>query len=460
MTLDYHSLFKLHNNYIENSILQERVLYADITRLIHKFQKNINIGAKTIGNSIEEREINLITLGSGKRKILAWSQMHGDEPTATAALFDLINFLTANDQFNEIRNYILSEIELNVIPMLNPDGAEKHIRENSFNIDINRDALRKTSNESKLLWDLAGKIKPQFAFNLHDQNSYYTAGRTNNTAAISLLAPPIDYDKNVNDARLKSMQVIVKIYEALANFYPNNIARYNDDFEPRAFGDNFTINGISSILIESGYLKNDNNKSVIRKLNFIALISALKTIADNDFKKNQEREYFAIPENYSLLFDLLIRNVIIVYNGKKFQIDIGIKREKTFDPSTGKFYYTGKIAEVGDLSIYYGIEEYNLEGFFVKPAKIYDSNYSNKSLHELLSEGYGYIKRNSTNLNTFTSEPINYLTYSNFKNRIAADEYANMIFYQNEKTKYIVLNGFFEDVSNFQNKILNGVVIH
>jgi len=349
--------------------------------------------------------------------------------------------------------------------MLNPDGAEKHTRENSFNIDINRDAVRKESYESKLLWELAENIKPIFAFNLHDQNSYYTAGRTNNTAAISLLAPPIDYDKNVNDTRLKSMNVIVKIYETLATFYPNNISRYNDDFEPRAFGDNFTINGISSILIESGYLYNDSDKSIIRKLNFVALVSALKAIADNDFNMNVEAKYFTIPENYSMLFDLLIRNVYVEHNGKKFKIDIGIKREKIFDLSSGKFYYTGKIAEVGDLSIYYGIEEYNLKGLYVEPAKIFDSGDNlaipeNESIKKMLREGIAYIRTSENNFNSFTNHPMNLIFSPNFNSMIASEEYANLIFYKDDKIKYIILNGFFEEVDNFQNKILNGVVIH
>ena len=46
-----------------------------------------------VGESFEGREIHLIRIGSGSDKILLWSQMHGDEPSATPALFDMLHYL-------------------------------------------------------------------------------------------------------------------------------------------------------------------------------------------------------------------------------------------------------------------------------------------------------------------------------------------------------------------------------
>ena len=45
------------------------------------------------GRSYLGRPVHLLTLGRGERKILLWSQMHGDEPSATPALLDLADFL-------------------------------------------------------------------------------------------------------------------------------------------------------------------------------------------------------------------------------------------------------------------------------------------------------------------------------------------------------------------------------
>ena len=45
-----------------------------------------------IGASVEGRSINHLWFGSGRLHVLLWSQMHGDEPTATAALFDIFEY--------------------------------------------------------------------------------------------------------------------------------------------------------------------------------------------------------------------------------------------------------------------------------------------------------------------------------------------------------------------------------
>lgn len=365
----FNSLFNNYEEYREQKLNTEIIKHADVVKLINEIQKKNLFLIEKPGHSVEGREIFSISLGNGKTKVLAWSQMHGNEGTATAALFDLLNFFGAADIFNKFRTDLLSKISFHFIPMLNPDGAEKFKRENAFNIDLNRDTLRLESPESKILWQYADKIQPEFGFNLHDQNSYYTTGRRNKTSAISLLAPPADYVKSINYVREKSMQVICKVYEALSNFIPEQIARYRDDFEPRAFGDNFTKKGISTILIESGFYKGDPDKSFIRKLNFVALLSAFRSIAEKDFDEVNYTKYFDIPENEQLLFDLLLRNLTLNYNGNKFTIDIGITREKFLDESTDKFFYKSKIAELGDLSIFYGIEEYDLNGYEVTSNK-------------------------------------------------------------------------------------------
>jgi len=328
--------------------------------------KNI-FRVETLGESIDGKEIFSVVFGEGETKILAWSQMHGDEPTATAALFDLFNFFSSKDQYDDLRKAFLKKITFYFIPMVNPDGAEMFTRENAFNVDLNRDALRLQSYESKILWDYAEKIEPEFGFNLHDQNSYYTAGRSSYASAISLLAPPMNHVKSINYIREKSMQVICRINEALSLFIPQNIARYKDDYEPRAFGDNFTKNGISIILIESGYYKNDFKKDFVRKLNFIALLSAFNSIAEKDYENIDHKKYFDIPENEELLFDLLLRNLTLNYNGRNFKIDIGINREKKRNKESQSFYYKSKIADLGDLSIFYGIEEHDLIGYQVIP---------------------------------------------------------------------------------------------
>ncbi len=363
-------LFDYYETIKEKRIDSYFIPHRQIPELLNELNGHKIFQIEKIGKSVEQKEIYSIVFGKGKIKVLVWSQMHGDEPTATAAIFDLLNFFAKNDSFNDLKENILNKLTFHFIPMLNPDGAEKFKRENSFNIDLNRDAARLQSDESQLLNEYVKKIQPDFGFNLHDQNSYYTAGRTNNPTAVSLLAPPMDYVKSINYVREKSMQIIVKVFSTLSVFAPQKIARYKDDHEPRSFGDRFSKNGISTILIESGFYKDDDNKNFIRKLNFIAMISAFRSVAEKSYEKINYTKYFAIPENDELLFDLLLRNLTMNYNGRNFLVDAGIKRTKKLDVQTKKFFYESTIAEIGDLSIFYGIEEHDFHGYEIKAEKL------------------------------------------------------------------------------------------
>ncbi|MBI3123104.1 MAG: peptidase M14 [Ignavibacteriales bacterium] len=360
------NLFDSYNAYKAANIRSDFISHQELKDKIATLKQNASFSVEQIGESVDRREIFSIKIGKGKTKILAWSQMHGDEPTATAALLDIFNFLSAKDSFDSLRKSILQNLEIHFIPMLNPDGAARYQRENAFNIDLNRDASRFQSDESQLLWKYAEKFKPEFGFNLHDQNSYYTAGRSNNPSAISLLSPPMDHVKSINYTREKSMQVILKIREALEQFIPGQIARYSDDYEPRAFGDNLTRAGIGVILIESGFYRNDCNKDFVRKLNFISLLTAFETIIEKIYEKLFYADYFDIPENMKMLFDLLLRNLKLEFNGRTFVVDVGINRTKKYDLQKQEFYYEGTIAELGDLSVFYGIEEENLEGYSIQ----------------------------------------------------------------------------------------------
>ena len=181
----YSKLFDAYDNYKELALTKRRFKHSDILPLIRQlsFEKSI------IGESFEGREIFKIKLGQGKRRILLWSQMHGNEATATMAIFDILNFLTSQeDYFQDFRKEILENMELHFVPMLNPDGAERFVRRTAQGIDMNRDALALQCPESKLLKGLVVDLQPEFSFNLHDQNIRYSAGNSSEQATISFLA--------------------------------------------------------------------------------------------------------------------------------------------------------------------------------------------------------------------------------------------------------------------------------
>ena len=180
--------FKDYTRYQEKSLNIRRFKHADIQPLIEELKREPGFGVKKLGKSIEGRSISMISLGTGKTTVLLWSQMHGDESTATMAIFDLLNYFISNKG-------LLDKINLHFIPMLNPDGAEQFTRRNAIGIDINRDAMRLQSPESRILKAARDSLKADFGFNLHDQSKYYNAENTEKPATISLLAPAYNEEK-------------------------------------------------------------------------------------------------------------------------------------------------------------------------------------------------------------------------------------------------------------------------
>ncbi|MEL6277238.1 MAG: peptidase M14, partial [Bacteroidota bacterium] len=198
-----------------------------------------------------------------------------------AALLDIFKFLGAADEkYADLRELLRTNLTLTFLPMLNPDGAQRFTRRNALGVDLNRDALRLQSPESRILKEERDRLQAEWGFNLHDQSIYYGVGfPAEQVAAISILAPAFDWEKTVNAQREDAMQLIGLMNRYWQVAAPEKIGRYNDDFEPRAFGDNLQKWGTRTILIESGGWPGDREKQYIRQLNFVSLLSALHSIA-------------------------------------------------------------------------------------------------------------------------------------------------------------------------------------
>ncbi len=464
--LQINEIYSRYDTYSEKSLSGRIIKVENIMPLLKEFSAKHLFEVKVIGNSVKGKPVHSIKFGHGKTKVLMWTQMHGDEPTATKAVFDLLNFLSAADDFENLRKTIFKNLTVQIIPMLNPDGAEIFTRENALNIDINRDAKRLQSPEAKILWDIREKFNPDFGFNLHDQNNRYSAGKTFKSAVISMLAPPYNKKKTVDKTRKKAMQIIVDIRRELKKFVPGHIARYNDDFEPRAFGDNFMRRGTSTILIESGGWKDDDDKEFVRKMNFLAFISALSSIASKSYKESRFKEYYRIPENEKILFDVLLRNLIRKINGCEHIVDIGINRTEQVDEN-GRIFYKGTIGDLGDLSTFFGYEEYDLEGFEIKKAEYFSEKFRNienieiKNIDRELQNGKMIILVNEKIPRDRPFElPILVINENdNFDNLIKTDCPAFFSICKDNKNNYSVVNGFFRDNFITSSQKTNGIVM-
>lgn len=460
-------LYSAYSSFQEKSLTQRRFKQDLVNTLIDKRRDNPAYEIKKAGESFEGRPIHYLKIGTGPRKILLWTQMHGDEATATMACFDILNFLEEkDDEFDAVRKLILAETTLYFVPMLNPDGAECFQRRNAQNIDINRDALHLQAPESRILKELQQTLQPEFGFNLHDKNPRYSVGNTSKLATISFLATAYDQERTVNAVREKAIQVIVEMNRMLQNYIPGAVGRWNEEHEPRAFGDNIQKWGTTLILIESGGYVGDPEKQYIRKLNFMAILTALQSISENSFVQEGREEYYKLPENSRYIFDFLIRNVTVKEHGKTYQTDLGIDRSEVNYENATKFFYQSKIEDYGDLSIYFGSEEFDATGYTLENGKTLTVSYSEITQlekfdpWELLKEGYTYIKTDLTSEGIFfTKLPLHILMDKSAPTSAPTfEDIATFILTQNGEVKFAVVNGFLYDLSMEAPFFYNGVI--
>lgn len=301
-TLSIDTLNKLYNEQKEKDLFGKWITFNDIKDLFIKHKDAFAISQ--IGTSEQNRPIMQLKIGAGSKKILLWSQMHGNESTGTRALFDLFNCFS-NSKESVFKN-ILEECTLVFIPMLNPDGSQVYTRVNANNVDLNRDAVDKSAKESILLRDILDEFKPHFCFNLHDQRTIFNVEGTKNPATISFLAPSEEVTRALTKGRIATMDVIVGMNKLLQQVIPNYVGRYTDEFYPTATGDNFQKLGYNTILIESGHYPDDYNREETRKYTFYSILQGLKHITDADSFIDYE-EYFTIPNNDKIFYDVIHR---------------------------------------------------------------------------------------------------------------------------------------------------------
>ena len=450
------SLFTDYESYKESSITHRRFKHKDIEPLIEDLKLEKGFRVKTLGRSIQGRSVSMISIGNGATNILLWSQMHGDESTATMAIFDIFNYLKKNKD-------ILNNVTLHFIPMLNPDGAELFKRRNAIGIDINRDALRLQSPESRILKSARDSVQADFGFNLHDQSTYYNAEGTNKPATISYLAPAYNYEKDINEVRGNAMKIIVQMNNIIQKYSPGQVGRYSDEFEPRAFGDNIQKWGTSTILVESGGFKDDPEKQFIRKLNYVSLLGAIHSISTNNYKNTSIKKYTEIPKNDRKLFDLKLTNVAFQYLGKKYIVDLGINTTKIDNKERSGSYSIGYLREIGDLSTYYGYKNIDAENMIFKIGNTYPKILSSVddveklNFETLLQDGYTTVAMDPIPDDLiFTKYPIKFIAVKDIiitrdntipQSPLQLGSQPTFLLTKNDKLHYAIISGLVYDFS-------------
>jgi hypothetical protein len=345
--------------YHVTAIAERRFTHGELWDALEPYVTGAGVRVETIGRSVQGRAIRAVKFGSGPTRVLLWSQMHGDESTATMALADVIRFF-AEGGADPLRVRIRDRLTVTMVPMLNPDGAERFQRHNAVGVDVNRDARRVATPEARALKALRDSLEPDFGFNLHDQGARNAAGSDGRQVAVALLAPAADSSRAYGPVRARARQLAALLATALQEVIPHRVAKYDDEFNPRAFGDLIQQWGTSTVLIESGALPEDPERQELRRLNVALLLTAFEAIATERYRHADSAAYEDLPSNHRIASDVLLRGGwVVLPEGAALRLDVALVYE---DPVARRRLL---IDEVGDLDDAQAIDTVDVSGLYL-----------------------------------------------------------------------------------------------
>ena len=346
------NLEQLFSRYKEQTLKGRYITLDSIEPLLQKISTQNQI--EIIGKSVLEKPIYKYQIGKGKIRILLWSQMHGNESTTTKALFDFFNLINSDTDYAK---QLMSKFTFCILPMLNPDGAKLYTRENANGVDLNRDAQDLSQPESVILRKTFEVFKPNFCYNLHDQRTIYGVGDTRKPATLSFLAPAFNEERDINESRLKAVNLIAGINSIVQHYIPGQIGRFDDSFNFNCVGDTFQFLGVPTVLFEAGHFANDYDRDQTRKFIFFALISSFNILIDNDIVISKIEDYLIIPQNKVVFYDFMYKNIKIYYDGiEKITSFAAQYKEELIE---NNLFFNAYIDKIDNLENYFGHIEYD-----------------------------------------------------------------------------------------------------
>jgi hypothetical protein len=127
-----------------------------------------------IGQSVEGRKIPAVKISTSKFgvdtskiKMMIFAQQHGNEQSGKEGALHLLSLFNSSELTS-----LLENIDLIIVPQVNPDGSEKNQRRNSNDMDLNRNHLILTEPETIALHNLFNENLPHVTLDVHEYFPY------------------------------------------------------------------------------------------------------------------------------------------------------------------------------------------------------------------------------------------------------------------------------------------------
>jgi len=160
---------------LEKSNYGKLTTHSEMMKYLVKLDsKSRNVTMKIIGHSVQGREIPAIFFSLDKKfgskravkpVVLIYCQQHGNEPSGKEGVLIFSRSLLAKNK------YLLNNMDIIIVPMVNPDGGDAGKRRNANNKDLNRNHVILSEPESYAVHQLFLKWMPEVTLDIHEYNA-------------------------------------------------------------------------------------------------------------------------------------------------------------------------------------------------------------------------------------------------------------------------------------------------
>jgi Zinc carboxypeptidase len=159
---------------VERNGFSHLTSYDSLQSFLREISRSSVTRLETIGTTREGRSVSAVRVapteqshGTEKLRVLLFAQQHGDEPSGKEALTMLLAKCASGENAAA-----LTQIELCVVPQMNPDGGERRQRRTSDSVDLNRSHLLLNSPETSALHELFLSWQPHVTLDIHEYGAY------------------------------------------------------------------------------------------------------------------------------------------------------------------------------------------------------------------------------------------------------------------------------------------------
>lgn len=310
-------------NYNGNETINTSILHTHesmVAELKKQDAKQSAMELEVIGQSVKGRDLYLAKYVSDPSNptIMFLTQQHGNEQLTTEGTLEVIKHLGSGRMKG-----VLENVNILVVPMLNPDGAmgdvdfplddyiasgDRHLtRYNANNADINRDHVAKTQPEIQALHEnVLSAYNIDYMIDLHHQGTRSAVdGKLVSGSILYPTTPDVSEEVREGSKRLGAV-----VYQNVDSTGWGHLGKYVGGTANTIARNGIAAEyGISTLLFEMRGMSDHSNPGAVlgqksngylRQQTILTLESTIKAVADGSVETMDTSFWDSLPEQQSL----------------------------------------------------------------------------------------------------------------------------------------------------------------